>query len=176
MSGYRTKTLPEVKWLANELAATAGALQRLDEHIERLQTERARLLSLHSSLSTTACIMTVAELPDVVLPVHGHHQFGARGRLRDWIRLSLQAVYPAGIDTLRLADAAQDAFGLVFASPKERKRFIDNSLRNALKRMRTRGEVEPLHALESPTPLPGVWRWRMNEPSMAELRAQAEEV
>ncbi|MGH6639165.1 MAG: hypothetical protein ACREBY_11275 [Polaromonas sp.] len=39
----RIQTPPDIKWLANELAATAGEMERIDEEMARLKKRQKRI-------------------------------------------------------------------------------------------------------------------------------------
>lgn len=50
----RTRTSSEVKWLANELAAVKGELERIDEALSRLLARKERLLAVQRAMSNVA--------------------------------------------------------------------------------------------------------------------------
>lgn len=77
----RTRTKPEVKWLANELAAVKGELERIDEALSRLHARKSKLLAVQVALSDVAGQLTIPELPAVVPAVRAHERYGARGNL-----------------------------------------------------------------------------------------------
>jgi hypothetical protein len=85
------------------------------------------------------------------------------------------------VSTAALADLVIGAFELSIAGPKERKRLIDNTIRTTLTKLHLRGEVEPLHDQHGNAggrlvANVGVWRWRIDEPTMEQLRAAADEL
>lgn len=130
----------------------------------RLQNERDKLLAARRAM--TAVTFTVIEAPSCV-PVRPHHLFGERGQFIDWLRRMVAAAAPHALSTAQLADAAQEAFGLVLIG-KERKRFIDNSLRYALHRLAKRGEIEACHDHSLRKTRSGLWRWK-SEHTLADL-------
>lgn len=75
----RTRTSSEVKWLANELAAVKGELERIDEALSRLLARKERLLAVQRAMSDVAGQLTIPELPTVVPAVRAHERYGARG-------------------------------------------------------------------------------------------------
>lgn len=184
----RTRTAPEVKWVANELAAVMGELDRIDETLARLTARKAHLLEVRAALSSVAGQLAVPELPDVMPSVRAHERYGARGSLRNFLREVLAKAYPKGVTTAALTEAVVEAFGLYIAGPDERNRLRKNSVRSALKAMHGRGEVEPVHgrlktggSLKSLRTVgtvaqSGVWRLKVEAPSMEELRKVAAEV
>lgn len=171
----RTRTRPEVKWLANELAAVKGELKRIDEALSRLLARKERLLAVQLAMSDVADQLTIPELPTVVPAVRAHERYGARGNLRNLLREILRKAYPLGVSTSTLADAAIESFGLRIPGPMERKRLVDNSIRSALTRLHAQGEIEPMHARNQAggrvglAVQSGVWRWKVNAPSLDEL-------
>lgn len=177
----RTRTRSEVKWLANELAAVKGELERIEEALARLHARKSKLLAVQVALSDVAGQLTIPELPTVVPAVRAHERYGARGNLRNLLREILRKAYPQGVSTSTLADAVIETFGLRITGPKERKRLVDNSIRSALTKLHTQGEIEPMHAhnlaggrvglaVQS-----GVWRWKVDAPSLEELHRSTTE-
>lgn len=177
----RTRTRPEVKWLANELAAVKGELERIDEALSRLLSRKERLLAVQRAMTDVAGQLTIPELPSVVPAVRAHERYGARGNLRNLLRGILRKAYPQGVSTSTLADAVIEAFGLRIPGPRERKRLVDNSIRSALTKLHTQGEIEPMHArnqLGGRVGLvvqSGVWRWKVDAPSLDDLHRAATE-
>lgn len=186
-SAARTRTSPEVKWVANELAAVTGEIDRIDETLARLSARKSHLLEVRAALSSVAGQLAVPELPEVVPTVRAHERFGPRGSLRTFIRDVLKRAYPKGVTTAALTDAVIETFGLQISGPKERKRLGDNSIRSALTAMQKQGEVEPVHgrlktggALRTVKAVgtvgqSGVWRLKVKAPSMDDLGRLAEE-
>lgn len=164
-----------MKWLANELAAVKGELERIDEALSRLLARKERLLAVQRAMSDVAGQLTVPELPTVVPAVRAHERYGARGNLRNLLREILRKAYPQGVSTSTLADAAIESFGLRIPGPMERKRLVDNSIRSALTKLHTQGEIEPMHARNQPggrvglAVQSGVWRWKVDAPSLDDL-------
>lgn len=178
----RTRTSPEVKWLANELAAVKGELERIEEALARLHARKSKLLAVQVALSDVAGQLTIPELPAVVPAVRANERYGARGNLRNLLRGMLQKAYPQGVSTSTLADAVIEAFGLRIPGPRERKRLVDNSIRSALTRLYARGEIEPMHSRNQASSRvgllaqSGVWRWKVDAPSLDDLhRATTEQ-
>lgn len=159
-----------MKWLANELAAVAGELERVDEALRRLQARKERLLGVHAALSDVAGLLTVPELPAVVPAVRAHSRYGKRGALRALLRELLRAAYPGAVDTLALTEAAVRRFGLTFPNAEERSLFRSESVGKALRRLCERGEVERLHDIRVTPNSVGAWRWKVEAPSLEELR------
>lgn len=177
----RTRTRPEVKWLANELAAVKGELERIEEALARLHARKSKLLVVQVALSDVAGQLTIPELPTVVPAVRAHERYGARGNMRNLLRGILRKAYPQGVSTSTLADAVIETFGLRITGPKERKRLVDNSIRSALTKLHTQGEIEPIHARNQPggrlglAVQSGVWRWKVDAPSLEELHRSTTE-
>lgn len=164
----RGRTRPEAKWLLNELAAIKGELHDIELQMTRLERRRARLMAVEAALSQTAVHLDV---PAHAAPtVRANTRYGGRGNLRNWLRHTLRDVYPKALDTGTLTDAAAVVFGLEFATPHERKRFIDNNLANALRKMLAQGEVERVHDYRAVPDRPGVWRWKAPPATLEELR------
>lgn len=164
MNPPRTRHSSASKWLANELAAIEGSLSRIEAEMARLQTERDKLQAARNALK--AVTFSVIEAPQCE-PVRPHHLFGERGQFIDWLRRMIAASAPHAVSTVQIAEAAQQAFGLVLIG-KARKRFIDNSLRYALHRLAKRGEIEPCRDPGLRKTRAGLWRWK-SELTLAHL-------
>jgi hypothetical protein len=187
-SPTRTRTSPEVKWVANELAAVMGEIERIDETLARLSARKAHLLEVRAALSSVAGQLAVPELPEVMPSVRAHERYGTRGSMRDFLRDVLKRACPKGVTTAALTDAVIEAFDVQIAGPKERNRFRNNSVRSALKAVRDAGEVEPVHgrvktggSVKSVKAVgtvgqSGVWRLKAKAPSMDELRRLARQL
>lgn len=151
----------------------AGELERIDEEVARLQARRRHLITVQAALGGVARLLVVPHLPQVVPAVRAHHGFGTRGNLWNFIRQCLQAASPAALDTRTLATLVIDHFGLVFAMPKERQRFLHHSVGRTLNKLLARGEVERVSDPVAARHLPGIWRWNTGVPEIAELQQNA---
>lgn len=168
----RTRTPSEVKWVANELAAVMGELERIDEELARLAARRAHLEKVRSALIEVGAIAQAPGLDGLVSPVRAQEQYGGRGVLRNWLRRLLKEAAPAAVDTRTMVRLAEETFGLHFASYRERDRFRKNALTRALRAMLDFGEVERVHDTKAAASSAGVWRWKA-PPSADALRRAA---
>lgn len=173
MTEPRTVTRPDIKWLANELAATAGELERIDEELARLTARRRRLEAVHLALSQVGGMVGTPDLARLVPSVRVHGRYGGRGRLRDWLKQLLQDAAPGAVDTTTMVLLAEDAFGLAFASAEERDRFRRDSLTRQLRWFLAQGLVERVHDLQAAACTVGVWRWKTALPTIGELAVRA---
>ena len=169
-----TKTPPTEKWLLNERAVIAGELQAIDTELDRLTARKAYLHNLMASIDEVYCLVSPVVLPAQALVVHGHTRYGGRGNCINWVRDVLCAAYPSALNTAALTLAAEEAFGLVHATPAQRGKFRNNSLRTALRTLLAQGEAERLHDYRGVPHRAGVWRWVPPEPAYADVVAQAE--
>lgn len=171
------RTSPQVKWVVNEIAAVQGELDRIEETLSRLLERKEHLLRVKDALGSVATELHLPVAPGALPVVRPNDRFGARGSLRKFIRVVLQAAYPKGVSTSSIADMVIDAFQLEITNPLERKRLVDNTIRNALTRMGRQGEVEPLHSQQEDgsrmglIAQSGVWRWKERTTTLEELRA-----
>jgi len=156
----------------NELAAVKGEIDSIGQEMERLARRKARLERVAAALTTVATAMVTELAPEAVAPIRAHGRYGGRGNLRNYLRETLKAAYPKAVSTGALVEGAVKVFGLSFSSREERARFADDNLGNALRKMLARGEVERLHDCAGVPDMPGVWRWKAQQPSLEELRAQ----
>lgn len=175
MDAPRTRTPPDVKWLANELAATAGELERIDVELARLQERRARLAVTHSAMSQVAGQLAYPQLPDVVPAVKAHRGYGKRGVLRGWLKELLQGALPQAVDTTTMMRMAETAFGLAFSTPRARDCYRKNSLTRQLRVLFEQGLVERLHLPDGGGTggTGGVWRWKAEMSTLDALRGRS---
>lgn len=171
----RTRTPSDLKWALNELAAVRGEIERVDQQMERLARRRGRLARIEGALSEVAQTLAAdAALVDI-RPVRANTRYGGWGNLRQYLRQTLQAAHPQAVSTWALVEGAARMFELSFSSREERRRFANDNVGNALRKMLARGEVErlhdPHHQAQVPG-MPGVWRWRSCLPSLESLQAQ----
>lgn len=174
MSAPQMRTPPDIKWLANELAATAGELERLDVELERIQTRRKHLQKTYLAMSQVAVQLRVPQLPYVMPKVKPHYGYGKRGSLRNWLEDLLRSAAPQGVATVTALDMAQQAFGLEFSTPLARTTFLRNSLSRQLRVFVAEGLVERLHDPRRHCVLQGMWRWRSELVSVKDLNARGE--
>jgi hypothetical protein len=170
----RSRTPSDVKWLANELAATGGELKRIERELARLRARRRRLMATRASLARVAEMVAFPSLQDLVQPVQAHPAYGHRGRLREFLRQALRSAHPRALDSFTLAEAAARQFESAFASPEERLHFCRRLVTHSLRKLVAAGEVQRLHLTVGNTV--GVWRWNESTPTLEDLRSRAQEV
>jgi chorismate mutase len=167
----RTRAPSEVKWLANELAAKRGEIDRIDTALQRLSLRRQKLVDACAALEQVAgqlgAIPTVQAMP----MIHAHERYGRRGNLRNWLRSALQQAYPGALDTVTLTEQVIGTFGMTFDSAHARNRFRTDNVANALRRLVVSGEVERLHDVIVRSNATGLWRWKTVSPTLDDLRA-----
>ena len=173
MSEQLGHTPPHIKWLANELAATTGEMARIDEELARLAARRAHLGEVFRALSQVSGLVGAPNLAESVPQVRAHAKYGSRGRLRAWLKLLLRQAGPGAVDTPTMVRLAEDAFNLKFGSNKERDRYRKNTLTRQLRGFLKLGLVERVHAVRAAAGSLGVWRWRAEVHTFAELAARA---
>jgi hypothetical protein len=173
MSTIRTRTPPTVKWLANELAAMAGELERIDEELVRLQARRAHIVAVRAAMGGVADLLVVPQLAGAVPAVRAHTTFGDRGSLRNVVRACLREAHPAPVDIRAVTAVVVEHFELTFASLKERQRFQHHSVGRTLHRLFERGEVERVSDPRVTRHLPSIWRWKVEGGTLDELAQRA---
>lgn len=168
----RQRTPSGLKWVANELAAIAGELERVDEQLGRLTARRLQLEAHRASLNQVGAIMGVAELQALVPAVRVHKAYGGRGYLVDWVRGLLQDAAPRAVDMRTLVVLAEEQFKLELPTSEARDQYRKNTLGRAVRKLLALGLVERLHDPDNARG-PGLWRWKAQLPVMSELRASA---
>lgn len=168
------RTPPEQKWLLNERAAVAGELRAIETELSRLSNRKKRLTQMLASIDNVFCqVVRVPTVPPLV--VRAHTRYGGRGNCINWVREVLRAAYPSSLDTTALTMAAEKAFELSHTTAAQRHKFMNNSLRSALRTLRDRGEIERLHDCPDVPHRAGVWRWVVQDASYAAIVVEARE-
>lgn len=171
----RTRTPSDLKWTLNELAALRGEIDRLDQQMARLARRRGRLARIEGAMSEVAQTLAADVALVDIGPVRATTRYGGWGNLRQYLRQTLQAAHPQAVSTWALVEGAARIFGLSFSSREERRRFANDNVGNALRKMLARGEVGRLHDPheQAQVPgMPGVWRWKSGLPSLESLQVQ----
>jgi hypothetical protein len=191
VSAPRTRTPADLKWLLNERAAVAGAIEtslgrkvQIENHLARAQQQVAELVQALAGASGTlatkqvslaALDRTIALAYASVAPWAGGvikawaGKYGQRGGLQEFVVQALKGVAPQPITTLILMSHAANHFGLTLATPQDRKKFR-NSVRSILRGLQAKGIVEALHKQKGK--VSGAWCWAGDRvPSMADLAA-----
>lgn len=104
----------------------------------------------------------------------GRH--GKRGTIVGAIRAFLAAAGTEGVTTSEVDAHLAAVLGVEFATPQERKKWMQSSVGVRLRELKEFGEVEPMH--DAGVELGKVGRWRLkqpNTPSVATLLATAGE-
>lgn len=161
----RTRTSSHLKWLINERAALAGAVQslnareaRADQELRTVRRERKLCEDRLAALERVVGLLTEGAVlcaPVTVNATQG--TYGERGSLRRFLLDSLEASAPEPLDTLTLTSLVVHHFGLPVGTNRERKAFADNKLRPALRRLRAQGLIEPVEQRRK-TRWVGWWR------------------
>lgn len=173
MSTHRTRTPPEVKWLANELSVLAGEMEKIDDQVAMLREKRAKLQAARDALGRVAELMELPALPDLVPTVRPFFPLGKRGATRNFLRNELREAYPGSLDTMTLASKAAERFGLRFVTLVEFQRFRNRQVLKTLQKLADLGEVEGLHERRPGVNIVGVWRLSVDRPTVAELRTMS---
>jgi hypothetical protein len=148
----RARTSSHLKWLINERAALAGALQslhareaRAHEELRTVRRERQFCEERLAALERVLGLLTQGAAlcaPVTVNATQG--TYGERGALRRFLLDSLEASAPEPLDTFALTKLVIGHFGLPVTTGRARKAFADNKLRPALRRLRAQGLIEPV--------------------------------
>ena len=175
MTASYKKTPSDIKWLVNQLAATQGELDRIDEQVARLTSRRTQLVAERAAMTTVAELLAVPRLPPAPPPVRSHGDYGGRGGLVRFLRTTIESAHPNAVDTLTLADMAMAHFGLSFPNTVEQRRWVHGSLGRALNKLLERGVVVRLRPPNASNSMPSAWRLRVEEETLVALRARVEQ-
>lgn len=183
-----TRTPADIKWLLNERAALAGEVEkalakqlvlahksdRLEKQLAGVRTamERSQVAQARSQASLSALDATMGLVNPELNPSAGGTvwawagKYGVRGGLVDYIALVLEGAAPAPVTTTVLINLASRQFGVVLATPTERRSFR-KSVCSALTSLYKRGCVIPVHDRQESSH--GLWRWDTGLPSFADM-------
>lgn len=197
----RTQTPPLLKWLLVERATFAGDVARASEReanvdrelrsvqdrqavlaleAQRLQLFKAQLpVLLSEKRACIAALDTAIRLAseDLVSPAAAgtirafSGRYGKRGDLKAFIVDELRKAAPSAVGTAVIVRGAILHFGLSFATTREQKAFMKNTVTPQLTRLRAQGLVEALHTKNRGT-AEGGWRWKAGYPTLADLARQ----
>lgn len=161
-------TPPELKWLLVERATLAGDRQKLEERRAMLDAELAAISEVISSMDTTIGILESRLRPDAAGVVRRHGGYGRHGGLTAFI-IEILKTSSVGLTPREITVQVRDHFGIVFASKAETMQFLRNTIHARLASLRQRGLVERIPA----GPNKGIWRWKRDLVTLAELRSEA---
>lgn len=170
----RTRASPHMKWLLNERAALRGEVDALVAREARTRVEleviaeerrirESRLAAIERVLAGAGGSQTG---PRVVRAWKG--RYGERGALQAFLLQTLTEHAPHALDTLLLFELAVNRFELRLVTAAERKRYCDNTLRPALRKLRSEGVVEALLIRRTGRSV-GQWRRTAADTSLAGL-------
>lgn len=170
----RTRASPHLKWLLNERAALKGELEALVAHEARVRSELAAVDEKRrireSRLAAIERILAAADsnvaCPDAVSAWKG--RYGQRGALQAFLLQTLTEHAPHALDTLMLLELIVNRFGLELVTAAQRKRYCDNTLRPALRKLQSEGLVEALSTRRTGRSV-GQWRRTPEACSLAAL-------
>lgn len=168
----RTRTPSDLKWVANELAAVMGELERLERLVLHLGARRKQLERMRDSLTQVGTMLGAGPLVALVPSVQVHRPYGRRGTLVAWLAEVLQAAAPGAVSTASLVTMAERQYCLELPTPAARDEYRKNVLGRALRKLLVRDLVERLHDPFS-TRGPGLWRWKTHVQTLEEVRALA---
>ncbi len=170
----RTRVSPHLKWLLNERAALRGEVDALFAREARTRAELAAIAEerriRESRLAAIERVLAGAlgsqAGPTVVNAWTG--RYGERGALQTFLLQTLTEHAPHALDTLMLFGLVVNRFELRLETAAERKRYCDNTLRPALRKLQSVGLVEALPTRRTGRSV-GQWRRTPEARSLAAL-------
>lgn len=189
----RTRTPPDLKWLLNERAAVAGAIEKATARCNHFTGRLARLQELMESVNRRAQLafrvksrhqrtlealdatiglaysQVRADAAGVVDAWAG--RYGERGALKKFVGQVLQEAFPATVDMQRLMGHTACQFEILIVTPADR-RSLNYSVKSSLSALRKAGIAEQTHKPSGGSG-PGIWRWKPPT-SFADIAAKAQ--
>lgn len=171
------KTPSYLKGLAETRARAAGDVQRFKRLYEEIGQKLAK-----AERDLAACDLLIKRFderldPGLIHPIRAWQgRYGKRGALLEETRSIIQSVWPDEITTTEIVWRVQIKFQFEFVTWQAKKQWQDNSLRNAIKTLLARNEIERVHDVsDGLTGVVGRWRWKSDAfLSLDHLHAQAE--
>lgn len=168
----RTRTPPDLKWLLNERAAMAGALEEATVRKQHLTEKLVRLQKTLEDLDTTIGLLYPQVQTDVAGVVHAWAgKYGKRGALTESIKQALQDTHPASINVPMLRYCMAQKFGLSVVTYADNE-SLRSSIKNGLGRLVKAGHAEYIRNPAGGN-APGAWRWKPPT-SFADIAAKAQ--
>jgi hypothetical protein len=164
------KGLVETRARADAYALRLERLQvELQEQLGRAKRDRESCDNLIRAYNS-------ALDPNTITPISAWRgRYGSRGARVDALRAFVRGAYPEPVTTLEAAWHIMAKFEVDFVSNEQRENWKKNAIRNPLRGMRDRGEVEQLEPEGPPDgATPASWRWVPKEERDA-LSASASE-
>lgn len=188
----RTRTPPDLKWLLNERASIAGAIEKAAARGRHLTQRVARLQEAMEALNKKAqdvsdarsrhqCALDALELtislaysqvrPDAAGVVHAWAgTYGERGALSNFVKQALQSAAPSAVNVRVLIDDAIQNFKLLILTPADRRR-VKWAIVNVIRALKAKGLVGP--ELPHHRGIPASWYWKPPA-SFADIAAKAQ--
>lgn len=154
-------TASALKWLAEKRARTAHDLEQTARIAAEVEKRLEGLKLDLAALDRTVRIYDARIDPEQIEAVNGWQgSYGKRGALREAVAAVLKSHWPAWVPTDAVEMLVRLELGLVFETQAERKRWYDNTFRDALKKLVTDGLAERFQDPDVFTSEVGRWRWR----------------
>jgi hypothetical protein len=165
------KTPSALKWMAEKRARLAGDLEQSRLLAEELAQRLAKLQHQLSALDETIRLFDSTVDPTSIPPVVAWQgRYGKLGGFRQALIDVIQARSPAWVASDHVEIGLIARLGICFQSPAHRKRWRENSLGPALRRLLNDGTLERQHDPEVKTGKHGYWRLKQPEAiSLADL-------
>ncbi|WP_423600891.1 hypothetical protein [Roseateles sp. MS654] len=153
------KTPSALKWLAEKRARLAGDLQQSLLLAEELSQRISKLQHQLAAVDETIRIFDATLEPENIAPVAEWRQrYGRLGGFRDAVIDIVTKNSPAWVSSEHIELGLLARLDISFQSPAHRKRWRENSLRPALKRLLADGTLERRHDPEVKSGKHGYWR------------------
>lgn len=147
----------------------AGEFERLEERIQALRTEQAKVGTRLAALDTTMAHLDGRVAPTAGGVVRANTRYGERGALTRHIVQLLQAATPEALDTVDITHRCAVHFGVAFDSRAAFNAFRSDNIGYVLRMLCRTGRVELL-GRGAGRYAPNLWRWKSLRPSLSTLR------
>lgn len=160
---YQARRTPSLlAGLVDRRARADGQVQRLTAMLTDIRLELAKALEHRDACDALIKSYYAGVEASEVPPINGWMgRYGKRGAVVAAIRELLAEAGPTGLSTSEVGTHLAGLFALEFPTPKDRKKWMQNSVAARLRELKAQGEVEPLH--DAGAELGKVGRWRLKQ-------------
>lgn len=149
-----------LKGLVETRARTDAYVLRLETVIREVEERLAKAKVERDACDTLITSYNPNLDPNSIEPIRAWRgKYGKRGEKAQVIREFVQATYPAAVSTAEVAWHLTLRFDMDFPTPESRAAWRKTSVRNPLRQMAERGEIERLELVDLNEVATSTWRW-----------------
>lgn len=153
----------------------AGEFERLEERVQALQAEQAKVGARLAALDATMAQLDERVAPTAGGVVRANTRYGERGALTRFVTQLLQGAAPGALNTVDIAHQCAVRFGLTFDSRAAFYAFQSDNVGFVLRWLCRTGRIDSIGRAGGPR-APKCWRWKGPKSSLAALVAERSDI